>query len=160
MYAQLELKRTGLVQNFELPNAGEVITKAAKKAASANARKEDLVLDLTAGIPFIPELEMAKVIEELTDNAFKFSSAGTIVSVKANVSDGKFRISIADQGYGISAEDLKKVGAFMQFERKAHEQQGFGLAISKKIIELFDGEINIESELGKGTTVKIITPGR
>ena len=162
LYAQLELKRTGLVQKFELPNADEVITKAANKAASSHNRKEDLVLELTKGIPFIPELEMAKVMEELTDNAFKFSSAGTEVIVKSNISDGKFCISITDNGCGIAAEDLKKVGAFMQFERKFHEQQGFGLglAISKKIIELFDGEIMIDSEPGKGTTAKIIIPGR
>lgn len=162
LYAQLELKRTGLVQQFELSNAQDVITKAAKKIAASSNRKEDLILELTAGIPFMPELEMTKVIEELTDNAFKFSSPGKKVILHAGFIGGKFCLSIADQGCGISAEDLKKVGAFMQFERKIHEQQGFGLglSISKRIIELFDGELLIESELGQGTKIKVTLPGR
>ncbi len=66
-------------------------------------------------------------------------------------------IIIRDEGRGMSQEQISKVTAFQQFERRYHEQQGagLGLAIAKTLAELYGGSLSIESTEKIGTTVTI-----
>jgi len=162
LYAQLELKKSGWNQRFELPEAAEIFSRISLKVADGYNRKNDLIVKTGKGIAFIPELEFSKVVEELSDNAFKFSVPGQKVNLSCGLGEGLFSMTFHDEGRGIAAADLTKIGAFMQFERKLQEQQGFGLGliISRKIVELFDGKLTIESEHEKGTTIRVSLPGR
>jgi signal transduction histidine kinase len=67
-------------------------------------------------------------------------------------------ISVSDNGRGMSREQIASIGAYMQFDRKMHEQQGsgLGLIIAKKITELHKGEFNIQSSAQDGTRVNLI----
>jgi signal transduction histidine kinase len=69
-------------------------------------------------------------------------------------------ISVTDQGRGFSTEDITKVGAYMQFDRKIQEQQGLGLGlvIAKRLTELHGGTLSIQSERGNRTTVTVKLP--
>ena len=71
-------------------------------------------------------------------------------------------IEVQDTGVGIAPKDISKVMAtFGQVENKLsrkYEGTGLGLPLSKKLVELMGGQLQIESELGKGTTVSIILP--
>lgn len=60
----------------------------------------------------------------------------------------------------MSPEQIKKIGAFMQFDRELYEQQGagFGLIIAKRMIELHGGQMLIDSKLGTGTQIQIGLP--
>ncbi len=101
-----------------------------------------------------------KIIDELLDNAFKFSESGTSVILNIS-SDEKFlEISIQDNGRGMSVEQMSNVGALVQFERNVYEQQGvgLGLSIAKKLVELHDGIFEIKSEVSKGTEVCVKLP--
>ena len=98
--------------------------------------------------------------EELLSNAFKFSKPGTPVKCTA-VPEGKvLKIVIADQGRGMKAENLKNIAAYVQFDRRQHEQQGsgLGLVIAKRLIELHGGTITMESTENVGTTVTVRLP--
>jgi signal transduction histidine kinase len=68
--------------------------------------------------------------------------------------------SVQDQGRGFSPEQISRVGAYMQFERRMQDEEGFGLglAIARKLVELHGGELQIESEPGIGATVTIKLP--
>jgi signal transduction histidine kinase len=72
--------------------------------------------------------------------------------------DTSVMISVSDNGRGMSREQIASIGAYMQFDRKMHEQQGsgLGLIIAKKITELHKGEFNIQSSAQDGTRVNLI----
>jgi signal transduction histidine kinase len=94
------------------------------------------------------------------DNALRFSENGTPIVVSMSANAKFFTVEIKDYGRGMSADQIANIGAYTQFNRMIHEQQGVGLGliISKRIIELHDGDFSIESHEGKGTTVTFSLP--
>jgi two-component system sensor histidine kinase/response regulator len=74
--------------------------------------------------------------------------------------NGFYCLIIRDHGVGMDQTHLKEIGAYRQFNRELQEQQGYGLglAITRRITELYGGTFSIESEVGKGTTVTIRLP--
>jgi signal transduction histidine kinase len=132
---------------------------AHKKAMEAN-RETDLKLHLQECDVQISETYLRKIAEELIDNAFKFSQAGTAVEILAEPQVNTVVISITDYGRGITSEQIASIGAYHQFERKFYEQQGtgLGLAIAKRLVELHHGKFTIASQLAKQTTVRLTLP--
>ena len=99
----------------------------------------------------------------LLSNAVKFTGPGGTISVHAVVEpNGDLAIRIADTGAGIAPEDIPKVmEPFGQAENsltRRHHGTGLGLSLSKALIELHEGTVVLESELGVGTTVTIRFP--
>ncbi|MFZ4620232.1 MAG: hybrid sensor histidine kinase/response regulator [Bacteroidota bacterium] len=103
---------------------------------------------------------LSKVIEELIDNALKFSASGTAVSVSSELKGNNVIITIRDEGRGMSEEQIGKISGFQQFERGYYEQQGagLGLAIAKMLVDLHGGTLTINSVENSGTTAQIILP--
>jgi signal transduction histidine kinase len=102
----------------------------------------------------------SKVVNELVLNAFKFSEAGKPVQVTVGESFNTVVLSIKDQGRGFSTEQIKRIGAYTQFDRKIQDESGvgLGLTIAKRLIELHGGTLTIESEKGAGATVTAKLP--
>jgi signal transduction histidine kinase len=126
------------------------------------ARAEDLsIKGEVEGIAIeISTENFNKVLEELMDNALRFSENGTPIVVSMSANAKFFTVEIKDYGRGMSADQIANIGAYTQFNRMIHEQQGVGLGliISKRIVELHDGDFSIESHEGKGTTVTFSLP--
>ena len=103
-----------------------------------------------------------KIIDELIDNAFKFSTKGSKIKITIATSEDKFYVSITDCGRGMTQEQIDNIGAYRQFERQIYEQQGvgLGLVIAKRLVEIHDGEFNITSEINNGTTVSFTLPAK
>ncbi len=101
-----------------------------------------------------------KILEELLSNALKFSFPDTAVSVRTTQKDNQFELTIINQGRGLSPEQIKQIGLYMQFERTVHEQQGsgMGLMIVRLLAELHGGSFSIVSELDGETAVTIKIP--
>ena len=106
---------------------------------------------------------LQQAIRALIENAIKYSEENTNIYIESIIKNGKKGIvSIRDEGVGISEEDTKRI--FDRFYRvddsrtKATGGTGLGLAIVKRIVEIHKGEIEILSELGKGTKISIILP--
>ena len=165
IYAQIEViasdeKVVRLLRRERLTEAGTLIGLVAKKKAREYDRSQDLQLDVHDGDVGISQDYLTRVIDELVDNAFKFSGGGTPVMVSANASSGGFLITVADSGRGMTAEEVLRIGALMQFNRRLHEQRGTGLgfAIAKRLVEIHGGEVKIESNLGAGTKVLLVLP--
>lgn len=108
----------------------------------------------------IPQEQLRRVLIIILDNAIKYSGDKKEISIKTIEENGKWKMAIQDNGYGISEEDLPYI--FDRFYRvdKARSRKiggnGLGLSIAKKIIEECNGEIRVESTRGKGTTVFLL----
>ena len=105
---------------------------------------------------------LVQVLDNIMNNAVKYSPDGGIITGKMQVKGDHVLISISDQGMGIPKEDLRKI--FSRFFRvdlarsRAMGGTGLGLAISKEVIEQHGGSIWAESTMGKGTTFSIALP--
>lgn len=165
LYAELELmakKPEGLkmIRSHQINNSKSLVTEVSRSKAIAANREADLQLDLQESTVNISETRLKKIVEELLENAFKFSAEGTPVRVESRNENNYLTLTICDRGRGIAPEDINKVGAYMQFDRKIHEQQGsgFGLIIAKRMAELHGGKLLLESIPGQETTVRVILP--
>ncbi|PSB31905.1 hybrid sensor histidine kinase/response regulator [Stenomitos frigidus] len=166
LYAELEItardsERLSALRSGETFFPSSLITHVASAIAQREGRVSDLQLDLQNTKIQISEPRLKVVVEELTDNAFKFSTAGTPVRLATVITSDGLTLTIADHGRGMTAEQLASLGAYMQFERKFYEQQGSGLgvAIAKRLVELHGGTLTIASVPGQQTTVQITLPG-
>ena len=109
------------------------------------------------------ERRMSQVIFNLLSNAVKFTPTGGQVDVSATRINGEMRVSVADSGPGIAAEDLERIfEEFQQTEAGARQLEGtgLGLALSKRFVEMHGGRIWCESEVGKGSTFEFTLPLR
>jgi signal transduction histidine kinase len=107
------------------------------------------------------ERRIRQVIFNLLSNAVKFTSAGGVVDVSATRANGEVRVSVADTGPGIAADDLDRIfEEFQQTEAGArqHEGTGLGLALSKRFVEMHGGRIWCDSEVGRGSTFVFTLP--
>ncbi len=129
-------------------------------AIKANHRLNDLVLDLEDVDISMNEKDFVSMLNELIENACKFSKAGTPIKLASCSKDDLLHLSISDQGRGMTEDQINRIGAFIQFERRYYEQQGFGLGlkIAKKIVEIYQGKFSISSVYGQGTTINIELP--
>ncbi len=107
-----------------------------------------------------------QILQHIVDNAIKFTSAGSVRIIVSSTQDDKncyAIVKVIDTGIGIAKEDQSKI--FREFRqlsegiRRNFEGSGLGLAVAKKMANLMNGDITVESELGKGSTFSIILPG-
>lgn len=99
-------------------------------------------------------------IANLYSNAIKYSPTGSRVEVRAFEQNGSVTVEVKDQGVGIPASELPKIGQrfFRASTSSLTEGTGLGLAISREFIELHGGKLEVESEEGKGSLFRITIP--
>ena len=128
------------------------------------AEKKQLQLDFKEKLPEALTLEgdpfrIRQIVENLLSNALKFTAAGGI-TLQAEYHGNQFVFSISDTGCGMTASEQERI--FKEFTRlsSAQGQEGFGLGLSitRKLVELLLGRIDIESAPGKGSTFKVSMP--
>jgi signal transduction histidine kinase len=131
----------------------------------AKERDVELRLDLTRKRVGAFVFDRAKVhiaLQNLLDNALKYTPAGGSVSVKLDVNDEDVHITVADTGIGMSPEEQKNL--FTKFFRSTPALHmytngtGLGLYITKNIIERHGGTISVVSGVGKGTSFTVSLP--
>lgn len=108
--------------------------------------------DLPAPMDGDPD-RIKQVFVNILDNALKYTKQGGKINVMAEIADDKIKISVADTGCGISAEDLPHVKEKFYKTNMTVHGSGIGLAVSDEIVKLHNGTLDISSVLGEGTTV-------
>lgn len=160
---KLSIENVGL----KLPRVLESVIKALEP--SAKKKGLDIRLDVSPYIsPLLrgDPLRVRQVVTNLLSNAIKFSDRGTITVRAEKIRDlgnhELIRISVQDQGIGMDEEQQAVLfQPFTQVDGSSTRKfggTGIGLAISKKIVELMDGRISVESAKGKGSTFTIELP--
>ncbi|GAB4024496.1 hybrid sensor histidine kinase/response regulator [Spirosoma koreense] len=120
-------------------------------------RETRVDVDVESAEVRIFEDHLRKVLEELIDNALKFSPTTGTVRIEGHSLETRYRLTITNSGKGFTAENIAGIGPYTQFERNAHEQQGAGsgLFIAKKLVELHQGQLMIDSAADGPTTVSV-----
>ncbi len=165
IYAQIELlaadpHKVHTLRSGLTPHPAGIIEQHARAQAAFAHREQDLILRLDDIAFPMSDDYLARIVDELVQNAFKFSNPGSAVEVTLAPVNGSIALSVSDGGRGFSTEHLTRVGAYMQFDRKMHEQQGLGLGltIAKRLAELHAGTLTIERRPQSGTIVNIKLP--
>lgn len=137
----------------------------ASVAALAGKKEIQLIkaVDVAADTVTVDEQKLKQVLYNLVSNAVKFTSErGRVVVRCSRADDGTLAVAVEDNGIGIAREDIARL--FREFEQldsstaRLYQGTGLGLALVKKLVELQNGTVNVESELGKGSTFSITIP--
>ena len=162
VFSQIELmasesKTIDISGSVEPVVANEVVPELARKIASRFQREGDLHLKAVPVSVLVPLENFIKIVEEIIDNAFKFSEPGQAVNITIEVAEGRCQFVVTDKGRGLTAEQISRIGPHIQFNRQTYEQQGAGLGlfIAQRLTELLGGRFHIDSKADQGTTVRV-----
>ncbi len=152
--------------NYDTFDAADVIRSSVKMirpAADAAEVSLDVNLDLDQALLIQADRRAVRqILLNLLSNAVKFSDKGGHVDIDAQAIDGDLELSVADNGAGMSAEELARIGEpYVQGEAgKLSEERGSGLGLSlvQSLTELHGGKMDIRSVKWDGTRVKVILP--
>jgi two-component system phosphate regulon sensor histidine kinase PhoR len=156
----IELHRT----EVELPQLLHSIMRDWEKRFAAKQLKSHL--NFPANLPHLhaDETRLQELIYNLLDNAVKYSKPGGTVFLRAEAADHAVRLSVRDEGIGISQDDLPRIfERFYRADKSRGGQQpgtGLGLSIVKHIAQLHGGSVEANSQLGQGTTITVLLPAR
>jgi signal transduction histidine kinase len=128
---------------------------------TSSRHKIEVVLPAEPVEVFMDNDKIEQVLRNILSNAIKYSPEGGVIRVVGEVCKDFFQISVEDQGIGMPPDQVEKV--FEKFYRtetsdSAPEGTGLGMTIVKYIIKAHGGKVWVESELGKGTTVRCTIP--
>ena len=105
---------------------------------------------------------MKQILLNLISNAVKFTSAGSVVIEAGYAETGEFIFSVSDTGIGMSEEDMAKaLLPFLQVDTslaRRYEGTGLGLTLTKSLVEMHGGKLDMKSCLGEGTCVTVRLP--
>ena len=141
-----------------------ILNRFDKMKSQDEEKKYELVRDypITSVWIEIDTDKMTQVIDNILNNAIKYSPDGGKITVSMKTTDDQMILSVSDQGLGIPKQDLPKIfDRFYRVDRARSRAQGgtgLGLAIAKEIIKQHKGFIWAKSEYGKGSTFTIVLP--
>ena len=154
--------------DIELTNFTAFITFILNRFDKIRSQNDDKKYEIIRDYPInsiwveIDTDKMTQVIDNIINNAIKYSPDGGKITVSMKTTDTQMILSISDEGFGIPKKDLPKI--FDRFYRvdkarsRAQGGSGLGLAIAKEIIKQHNGFIWAKSEYGKGSTFTIVLP--
>lgn len=150
------------LQRKVVDNVGDIVADLALDAAQKHTRMKDIELNISRQSinVAISSSYLTTLVNELMDNAIKFSEVGTPITISILPNDQMCQIVVRDEGRGMSQSQIRAIGAFTQFDRDLYEQQGVGLGFSiiARIVDVFKGQLTIHSEPAKGTTITVLLP--
>ncbi|QZZ37457.1 sensor histidine kinase [Nitratireductor kimnyeongensis] len=147
---------------FSFSDAVDASVAFARADATSRAVDVDVAIAENVGVVYCDRRAVQQVLINLLSNAVKFSHANGCVRVKAERTGNRLDFSVTDNGIGISADDLERIGepfAQVRSEATRHvEGTGLGLALVKGLVSLQGGGMTIDSAPGEGTCVSISLP--
>ncbi len=159
-------KQDDIKIEFELFKVAALVKQAVsqiKPLADKKQIKIETQLDSDIAIK-ADQLSFKKLLVILLDNAVKYSSNKSKVTLKVETKGKKFSLAVKDEGIGIAQEEIPHIfDRFYQADssRASGQEDGYGLGLSlaKKIVEQHQGDIVVKSELGQGTSFEVTVPG-
>ena len=150
---------------FDLKELIQQITKSLQVKAEENSNKLEIEFDknFTPNVISDP-LRIGQILTNLISNAIKFTRDGVIKikidQLEVNKNNSKFKVQVIDNGIGIELDKFEQI--FQKFEQAEQTTTrkfggtGLGLVISKKLLQLLDSDIELQSEIGKGSNFSFV----
>jgi DNA-binding response OmpR family regulator len=162
LYAQLPqlyANRFELVRTGRLTPAGAVLERVAREVCRTWKREEDLVIIAEPAHLPVGEEYLVLLVEELVDNACKFSAPGTPVEVRGHGQLEFWSLAMSNRGAGLNAEQISQIGAFKQFWHGSKKPPGLGLglALTQGVARLNGCEFAVQST-AEATTATVLIP--
>jgi PAS domain S-box-containing protein len=160
-----KIESEGLRLNLQSVSAADVVAEAVVAMEKQfEAKDQTLTVCVSRDLPEVTadRDRMIQVITNLLSNAHKYSPRDSAIEIQGLRTNGHLEIAVKDSGIGISQKDVKRL--FTRFFRADNavsteeDGTGLGLAICLEIVERHGGEIQVDSELGKGSTFRILLP--
>jgi signal transduction histidine kinase/BarA-like signal transduction histidine kinase len=150
---------------FDLKELIVQICKSLEVKANENSNHIKIEIDANFTPNVISDpLRIGQIITNLVSNAIKFTKNGVIVikvdQLETKENNSKFKVQVIDNGIGIGADKFEQI--FQKFEQaentttRQYGGSGLGLVISKKLLQLLDSEIELQSEIGKGSNFSFV----
>lgn len=150
-------------ESIEFPVLVQTVVRLVRQRAESNSIR--LELNLPADLPLLlaDERKLKQILVNLLSNAIKFTEPGGQVTLKAWFrADSGFICQVVDTGIGMRPEDIPKaLSRFGQIDgdlNRKYEGTGLGLPLSKSLVELHGGYLDLQSEVGVGTTATVRLP--
>ena len=148
------------------PESVEAVVSAAIEEFDTNhvGRREDVAVQLAPDLPAL-NVDRGAIVDALVNlltNAYKYSPERGKISLKVQADDKHVRIAVIDQGIGIARREHRRI--FDKFYRANEllssdvEGSGLGLAIVRHVVQAHGGRVELESEVGKGSTFTLVLP--
>jgi PAS domain S-box-containing protein len=156
-----KLNEGKIEKKFERVNLKVIVEDTVEEMKALLKKGQYFVLDCNGDCNGFTDKKLFRnILINLISNAIKFSEEGKKITINGRVADKKAVISVTDQGIGISKEDQEHL--FSSFFRAANATNikgtGLGLHIVKRYIDLLGGEVELQSELNKGTSINFSIP--
>ncbi len=163
-FSEIEAIKSNLsLKEYDINYTVETSYREYKHMAQAKELAYKLELDPTSPKVKIDQALFRSALNNIIHNAIKYTNKGSIIiKIKTNKSKNNVYISVTDTGIGVDQDNLNKIfDPFIQesigLSRK-YEGTGIGLSLSKRYIEILDGQIKVKSKIGEGTKFNIIIP--
>ena len=162
-YSRLEAGRSAL--HLEEVNVAAVTQEVIRSfAAEVENKRVQLQAEVSPALAAVctDRHKLSQVVSNLVSNAVKFTATGTIKITAAPLDNSRWFLEVSDTGIGISREALSFI--FDEFRQvddrltRPYSGVGLGLAITRKIVELLEGEITVESRPNEGSRFRIVWP--
>ena len=139
---ELKNEKTEIEESYVKNLIKNIISNYPKNSFSIKVEKASLA---------ISDFYLSGLIRELGENAFKFACANTVVKICGCFKDGFYKLTFRNHGRGLTSAQLKNINLFQQFRNidEPKTGSGLGLFIARKIVEIFDGKLTVESCPGK-----------
>ncbi len=162
-YAESRLR---IAEKPNITDAGKSISTettikiAAKNTALKQKRHDDLIMNISEASIKIADTDMEFIVEEMIENAVKFSNPGTKIIVSGAVKELVYVLKVTDLGRGMTAGQLSKINAFVQHDRNIYQQNGIGLGLItiRKLTEYYGGSLKIVSSPNRFTSCCVELP--
>ena len=154
------LRKAGVRAEQKPVNLHDLLVGAARLSSKA-AEKKGIRITVDASPEVVAHSDrelIGLVVQNLVGNAVKYSSRGT-VRIGAECADGRCVVSVSDEGPGIAVEHLNRIfEGFARGELHGQLGVGLGLTIASQAAKLLGAELTVESEVGRGSTFRLILP--
>lgn len=156
VYARDERKCADLLAQTT-PIGQALVEELLQAKPALAARRADITVWLKDATVHSSRDDLAKIVDELVDNAVKFSAPGTPVQITGWLEEREYLLTIQDYGRGMTPEQLAAIGAYAQFDRQFYEQQGtgLGLTIARDLLRLHGGSLSLDSRPNEYTKAEL-----
>ncbi len=161
--ARIRISQNGMNDNgnsVEVSPALKIISEICEKIVNENNRANDLEMNVSDAKMKIYPSDLEFIVDEMMMNAVKFSDPGTKLTVEGENKGHEYTLKVTDHGRGMTNLQISNIKPFVQYEREKYQQagNGLGLVTIKKLLEYYNGDLKMSSELNEYTTCTVSIP--